>query len=118
MPLPAHEDGPKPRHAYTTGDPAADAKIQALVSDFDDSLDRRLLAELMTSAYRLGKDQASTLDMKIINSAVKELRYAFKSFKPYRRVHKVAMFGSARVSSQHPAYIMAKEFGRLMAQAE
>ncbi len=27
------------------------------------------------------------------------------------------MFGSARVSSEHPAYVMAKEFGRLMAQA-
>ncbi len=106
-----------PQHAYTTRDPAADARIAELTAQFPDNLDRRLVAELMVSAYRLGNEKASTLDLKILNSAVKELRYAFHIFRPYRRVKKVATFGSARVSSRHPAFRMAKDFGRLMAKS-
>ncbi len=105
------------RRSYATGDPVIDAKILELTAPFDDPQDRRLVAELVVSAYRLGREKATTLDLKIINSAVKELRYAFKIFKPYRRVKKVATFGSARVSHRHPAYKMAKDFGRLMSEA-
>ncbi len=105
------------RRFYTSGDTAVDAKILEVLSDFPDNFDRELLTELITSAYRLGKDDASTIDLKIINSAVKELRYAFKIFQPYRHLPKVAMFGSARTSAEHPAYAMGREFGRLMVKA-
>lgn len=106
------------RRPYSTGDASVDAQLAALVSRFGDELDRRLLAELMISAYRLGKDRASTGDLKILNTALKELRYAFSVFHPYRQIRKVAVFGSARLSSEHPAYAIAKTFGRLMAKAK
>jgi uncharacterized protein (TIGR00730 family) len=106
----------KPPHKYSTGDSEADKQIQELVSAFGDNFDRTLLAELVTSAYRLGEDQASTLDLKILNSAMKELRYAFTVFRPYRNIRKVAIFGSARTDERHPSYPMAEAFGRLMAQ--
>ena len=105
------------RHPYTTGDPKIDARIADLLGPFGEDMKRRLLTELMTSVYRLGKDRASTIDLKILNTALKELRYAFGVFRPYRQIRKVATFGSARVSPQHPAYSMAQEFGRLMAEA-
>ena len=105
------------RHPYTTGDAAIDAKIADLVRAAQDPFDRTLLAEMITSVCRLGGEQATTGDLKILNSALKELRYAFKVFRPYRHVRKVATFGSARLSSEHPAYQMAKEFGRLMTRA-
>jgi len=114
------EKNPKdrPKHLYTTRNVEIDAKIREIVQSIgDDEFDSMLIAELMTSAYRLGQDGASTIDLKIINSAVKELRYAFKVFQPYRHVRKVAMFGSARTPSNRPAYKMAKEFGRLMTKA-
>ena len=109
----------RPRHLYTTRDAAIDAKIREIVGSLGggDEFDRTLIAEMMTSAYRLGQDSASTIDLKILNSAVKELRYAFKVFQPYRHLRKVAMFGSARTPAGRPAYEMAKEFGRLMTQA-
>jgi len=113
----ARDSDHPPARRYTTGNTVIDTQLAGLVAPFEDGLDRRLLAELMTSAYRLGQDGASTIDLKILNSAVKELRYAFKAFRPYRRIRKVAMFGSARVSNKHPAYAMAKEFGQLMAQS-
>ena len=105
------------KRQYTTHDPAVDAKIAELVSRFPEGLDRTLVTELVTSAYRLGLDKASTIDLKIINSAVKELRYAFKIFGPYRHKRKVAVFGSARTPPTRPSYKMAKEFGHLMAKS-
>lgn len=108
----------RPKRLYTTRNVEIDAKIQEIVHTLGtDEFDRQLMGELMASSYRLGQDGASTIDLKIINSAVKELRYAFKVFQPYRHVRKVAMFGSARTPSDRPAYQMAKEFGRLMTKA-
>ncbi len=94
-----------------------DAQLAELVRGFGDRLDQRLLNELFTSVYRLGLDRASTGDLKVLNAAVKELRFAFKVFRPYRHVRKVATFGSSRMPSRHPAYKMARDFGRLMAEA-
>ena len=73
---------------------------------------------MVVSAYRLGQDKAATGDLKIINAATKELRYAFKVLRPYRNIRKVAMFGSARLHRQHPAYALGKQFGALMVQAK
>ncbi len=105
------------RRAYTTHHDDVDALIEKLSGGVTDPEDRRLLTELFISVYRLGEDRASTGDLKILNSALKELRYAFKLFRPYRHIRKVATFGSARVSRAYPAYAMAEQFGRLMARA-
>ena len=103
---------------YTTHNTSVDAKIAELVAPFGDAFDRRMLSEMMISVYRLGEDRSSTGDLKMLNAALKELRYAFKIFRPYRDVRKVAMFGSSRMTHRHPAYSIAKEFGRRMAQAD
>src|SRR3990167_1196956 len=72
---------------------------------------------MMVTVYRFGSGHATTGDLKLVNAALKELRYAFSIFRPYRQVRKVATFGSARLGRQHPAYAMASDFGRLMAKA-
>jgi len=76
-----------------------------------------LIAELAEVSERLRRDSPSRVDVKIMVRALKELRYAFKVFAPYRSRRKVTMFGSARISSEHPAYRQAVEFGRAMADA-
>ena len=106
-----------PQRRYTTGNPVVDGEIAELVGLVGDTFDRRLLGELMTSVYRLGLDQSTTGDLKLLNAALKELRHAFKVFRPYRHIRKVATFGSARVTSRYPSYRMAQEFGRLMVRA-
>ena len=108
---------PPSPHRYTTHDARIDAQIAELIKPFGDELDRRLLAEMMVTVYRLGAAHATTGDLKLVNAALKELRYAFSIFRPYRHIRKVATFGSARLGRQHPAYEMASEFGRLMAKA-
>ncbi len=103
--------------AYTSNNPSVDMAIANLVRQVGDEFDRRLLAEMMAAVYRLGLDHASTGDLKILNTTLKELRYAFRVFRPYRHVRKVATFGSSRVTRRHPSYAMAREFGQRMAKA-
>lgn len=64
---------------------------------------------------RLEKDQTARGDLKILSRTLRELRYAFKVFRPYRRRRKVTVFGSARTKPDHPEYQSAVELGKKMA---
>src|SRR5258708_8578953 len=74
-----------------------------------------IAAEIAATAQKLVRDQASVADMKLLNAALKELRYAFQVFARYRDIRKVSTFGSARTPSDHPAYRQAHEFSRRLA---
>ncbi|MEK6798409.1 MAG: LOG family protein [Planctomycetota bacterium] len=73
-----------------------------------------LLGEMMVTLCRLGADGVDRGDLKILNTALRELRYAFKMFAPYADVPKVTIFGSARTSEDHPQYLQAKKFAELI----
>ncbi len=64
---------------------------------------------------RLEKDKTSRGDLKILSRTLRELRYAFTVFRPYRRRRKVTIFGSARTQPDHPEYQAAVELGRRFA---
>ncbi|MBL4886022.1 MAG: TIGR00730 family Rossman fold protein [Planctomycetaceae bacterium] len=76
---------------------------------------QRLIDEIKQTADKLKEDGARQGDLKIISSAIKELRYAFKVFTPYRRNRKVSVFGSARCQPDDLNYQMAVEYGKRMA---
>src|SRR5437588_4192725 len=76
----------------------------------------QLVQQIKETADKLIRDQANRADIKPLNTAMKELRYAFKVFAPYRNRRKVTVFGSARLLATHPAYIQAVEFGRRVAE--
>jgi len=75
----------------------------------------RYVDEIKETADKFERDQATRGDIKIVSRAIRELRYAFKVFKPYRRKRKVTVFGSARTKPDHPAYKAAAEFGKMFA---
>jgi len=75
-----------------------------------------LIEKIKQSADMLASDQTSRGDLKILSRTLRELRYAFKVFTPYRNCRKVTVFGSARVTADDPTYRQAVEFGRAMAQ--
>jgi hypothetical protein len=77
----------------------------------------QLIQQIKETADKLVRDQANRGDVKLLNTALKELRYAFKVFAPYRQRRKVTIFGSARLGEQHPAYQQAVSFGKRIAQA-
>lgn len=74
------------------------------------------LLELMRETVRrMERDQTSRGDLKILARTLRELRYAFKVFRPYRRRRKVTIFGSARTLPSDPSYQAAEQLGRSMA---
>ncbi len=61
---------------------------------------------------RLEADGTARGDLKILSRTLRELRYAFKVFQPYRRRRKVTVFGSARTPQSDPSYQHAVAFSK------
>src|SRR5262245_46852136 len=76
-----------------------------------------LVQTIKETADKLAVDGSTRGDLKILSRTLRELRYAFKVFSPYRRKRKVTVFGSARTQPDEPAYIQAVNLGRVMAEA-
>ncbi|MBI5772294.1 MAG: LOG family protein [Verrucomicrobia bacterium] len=76
-----------------------------------------LVADLVENALKLLKDVEDRGDVLVIQTAVRELRYAFKLFAPYAGTRKVTIFGSARTQPDSVEYRQAVEFGRKIADA-
>ena len=75
------------------------------------------LLDLMRQTIdRLEDDHAARGDLKILSRTLRELRYAFKVYHPFRRRRKVTIFGSARTPQANPSYQSAVELGRTMAR--
>jgi uncharacterized protein (TIGR00730 family) len=75
-----------------------------------------LIDMMRRTVDRLHVDGTTRGDLKILSRTLRELRYAFKVFQPFRRRRKVTVFGSARTHPENPAYIQAVEFGRRMTE--
>ncbi|HSD10714.1 MAG TPA: TIGR00730 family Rossman fold protein [Candidatus Binatia bacterium] len=71
--------------------------------------------ELMVTAIRLLEDRTPIADVRLLNAAVRELRYAFRTFARFGGIRKVTVFGSARSVETDPAYRQAEEFARRIA---
>src|SRR5436190_4788044 len=89
----------------------------ALVSELEEVPNGDMVAEIVANSLKLLRDETNRGDIKLINKAFKELRYALKIFAPYRDTRKVSIFGSARTPESHEDYTSAAEFGKKMAAA-
>ncbi|MBC7783487.1 MAG: hypothetical protein H7144_06570, partial [Burkholderiales bacterium] len=69
-----------------------------------------LVNEMLATTLKLLRDENNRADLKLINTSLKELRYAMKIFGPYKDVRKISIFGSARTPETHADYIAAAEF--------
>lgn len=95
-----------------------DRAIADFLERFAGCPDRDLLADMMITITRLARDKTGRGELKMIGSAAKELRYAFKVFAPYSHIRKVSIFGSSRTPAGHPDYIQADAFARKMRERE
>jgi len=102
------------RARYRTGDPQLDAAIAVLVEQAG-AKSADLVFELIVSAVRMARDETDRGDLKIANAALKEMRYAFHVFAPYRAERKLAIFGSARTEQDSPLYDQARRLAMAMA---
>jgi len=106
------------RRRYELRDPELNQLIEELIDRAQEIYGQRsgadLIRQVVVSALRLMRDDASTGDLKLINSALKELRHSFSVFEPYKHVRKVAVFGSARTDPAHPDWEQARSFAERM----
>lgn len=96
-------------------------ELEALVQSYVDDLpapDAELAREIVITALKLSREQVSRLDRKIVNTALKEMRHAFRVFAPYKGIRKVTIFGSARTEKGDPEYKVTVDFSRAMATRE
>ncbi len=102
---------------YQLQNDAANRVIQELVDAAGVPPEKRgLVQQMLTTVLKLHEDGAPIGDLKITNAALKELRYSYKVFAPYRDVRKVTVFGSARTPETEPAAEAARAFGRRMVE--
>ncbi len=78
--------------------------------------DEDLVAEIINTALKLVKDNTDRGEVKLMNTALKELRYSHLVFSPWASHKKIAVYGSARTPPGDPNYRLAEEFSRRMAE--
>jgi len=98
-------------------DPGLRSKIEDLIAYKGGGYNEQYVADIVENALKLLTDVRHSGDVRVIQTALREMRYAFKLFAPYAHVRKVTMFGSARTQPTRTEYQQALEFGRKIAAA-
>lgn len=73
---------------------------------------------MLETVLAIDTEQVDRLEMKIADRALQEMTESWTVFNPYRGIPRITMFGSARTPSDDPDYLLAKEFGRRIAEED
>lgn len=84
---------------------------EVMTTEHPHGTEERLYHDILHSVERIKQGQFNTLELRLINTALRELRYSMAIFKEYYKTPKAAVFGSARTPTAHPDYKIAKKFG-------
>jgi hypothetical protein len=95
------------------GDVEFDERVKQLVADWG-AESPELIQQLIVTALKMARDKIGVADLKLACRALNELRYAARTFEPFRHIRKVCVFGSARTAPDAPEFVAAEEFTRKM----
>src|SRR6266849_3025752 len=98
-------------------DPELKRRIEELVAYKGGGHNPEAVGDIIENALKLLTDVKDSGDVRVIQTALRELRYAFKLFAPYANKRKVTIFGSARTQPTKVEYQQAVEFGRKITEA-
>jgi uncharacterized protein (TIGR00730 family) len=98
-------------------DPELKRRIEELIQFKGGGFNQESVADIIESALKILTDIEDSGDVKVIQTALRELRYAFRLFAPYAETRKVTIFGSARTQPTKLEYQQAAEFGKKIAEA-
>ncbi len=82
-------------------------EIVRLTGGDPESFDGSLVTQMVQTCLRMSADTHDTGQLKLINSSLKEMWYAYRIFNEYTESRKISIFGSARTPEDHPEYIAA-----------
>jgi uncharacterized protein (TIGR00730 family) len=98
-------------------DPELQRRIRELIAFRGGGHNEANVADIIESALKILTDVEDSGDVRVIQTAIRELRYSFRLFAPYATVRKVTIFGSARTQPSKMEYQQAVEFGRKITEA-
>jgi len=98
-------------------DPELEKQIWELIKFKGGGHNEAEVADIVENALKLLTDVKDTGDIRVIQTALRELRYAFRLFAPYAGIRKVTIFGSARTQPDKLEYQQAADFGRKIVKA-
>ena len=98
-------------------DPELTRRIQELIKFKNGGHNETEVADIIENALKMLTDVKDKGDVRVIQTAVRELRYAFRIFAPYHEKRKVTIFGSARTKPESVEYQQAVEFGAKIVKA-
>jgi len=98
-------------------DPELRQRVQELISFKGGGHNEEAVADIIENALKLLADVKDTGDVRVIQTAVRELRYAYRLFAPYSHIRKVTIFGSARTAPTKMEYQQAAEFAKKIVAA-
>lgn len=105
------------RYEKPPADPELKRRIDDLIAFKGGGHNQDLVGDLIEQSLKILKDVEERGDVRVIATAVRELRYAFKLFAPWEKNRKVTVFGSARTAPSKQEYQQAVEFARHIADA-
>jgi uncharacterized protein (TIGR00730 family) len=80
-----------------------------------DILRPRVVRDMIIAALKAGHEDDGRVDLKLMCTTLKEMRYTSKIFSSYRKLKKVSVFGSARTQPDRKLYRMAVDLGANLA---
>ncbi len=90
-------------------------RIQELIKFRGGGENPDLITEIIENALKMLSDVPDRGDARVVATAIRELRLAYKLFSPYAEKRKVTMFGSARTLPTKAEYQQAVEFAQKIA---
>ena len=101
----------------TSTNPELTKQIEELIRFKGGGYNEKEVADIIENALKLLTDVQDTGDVRVIQTTVRELRYAFRLFAPYNDKRKVTIFGSARTRPDKLEYKQALDFGQKIVKA-
>ena len=98
-------------------DPGLRKRIAELIQLKGGGHNENEVADIIENALKLLTDVRDTGDVRVIQTALRELRYAFRLFAPYAGKRKVSIFGSARTQLDSAEYRLALDFSHKIVKA-
>ncbi len=98
-------------------DPELKRRIRDLIAFKGGGYNEDDVEDIVHNALKLLTDVQNRGDVRVIRTAIRELRYSFRLFEPYADRRKVTIFGSARLKPEKPEYVQCVELARQVAAA-
>jgi uncharacterized protein (TIGR00730 family) len=76
-----------------------------------------IVREMILASLKAGREDDGRVDLKLMNTSLKEMRYTAKIFRDYRHIKKVTVFGSARTQPSDSLYKMARLLGKKLSES-